>query len=424
MSLERTVTVVGSKPQCDVQLTSREVSGCHALVLNAGGRLYVRDLNSRTQVRHNGAAVREAYLRDGDRIAIGPYEFDVSFPADPAIAGGHRRRALRSRPRPLCLHVEGGSVPPVRLSGPVFLIGRRNGADLRIPNDRVSVAHAALVDVGGHWEVLDLNSRHGTVLNGLKVTQGQLEPGDVVSVGGVNLRISEESAAEGIRRPAVSLEPELPPTPAAMAPAPTAAAAINDQVGMVAASEAARGGGDIREQAPASGWNGTFSLIESDHFGPTAMATADAAPPADPEAVYHASGQMSALAEPLGPLPPAPVVAAPAARPRESAGDSYRTKSAPSAPATIQFKDWGPLAAAVANPQFLEAWGASRRQPAPGEAPLADDERSPSSPALRLGSSRRWLWIALALILFATATGCAVTFGYFGGWLHRWIARA
>jgi hypothetical protein len=116
---------------------------------------------------------------------------------------------------------------------------------------------------------------------------------------------------------------------------------------------------------------------------------------------------------------PAPVVPAPDA-PR--ATDDVRSpKPAASAEAEVKFKDWGPLAAAVANPQFLEAWGASRRQPAPGDGGMPGAAED-SPPSVRR-SSRKWLWVALALFLFV-ATGCAVGLAYFGGWLHRWNVHA
>ena len=56
-----------------VQLTMPEISKRHAIVEYGSDGLRIRDLNSRNGLFVNGAKVQEAKLKDGDRLALGPY---------------------------------------------------------------------------------------------------------------------------------------------------------------------------------------------------------------------------------------------------------------------------------------------------------------------------------------------------------------
>ena len=60
-----------------------------------------------------------------------------------------------------------------------------------VPLDRDTTAsrrHAQITDVGGGFRVQDLGSSNGTFLNGAKVTDAPLQPGDEVTVGGTRFR--------------------------------------------------------------------------------------------------------------------------------------------------------------------------------------------------------------------------------------------
>ena len=65
------------------------------------------------------------------------------------------------------------------------VIGRREDCDLRIPLGEVSRKHCRLVRDGDSLKVEDLGSSNGTFLNGQRVQEGQLSPGDSIQVGPV-----------------------------------------------------------------------------------------------------------------------------------------------------------------------------------------------------------------------------------------------
>src|SRR5687768_1534296 len=65
------------------------------------------------------------------------------------------------------------------------VIGRREDCDLRIPLGEVSRKHCRLVRDGDSLKIEDLGSSNGTYLNGGRVQEAQLSPGDSIQVGPV-----------------------------------------------------------------------------------------------------------------------------------------------------------------------------------------------------------------------------------------------
>src|SRR5438046_5852357 len=75
LPISLSVTLIGSRKNCRLQLISSTVSQNHALLVNADSGPFVRDLASRTGVFVNGERVKEHSLNDGDEITIGRFSF-------------------------------------------------------------------------------------------------------------------------------------------------------------------------------------------------------------------------------------------------------------------------------------------------------------------------------------------------------------
>jgi len=75
-----------------------------------------------------------------------------------------------------------GGGDPIPLLKPTLTVGRRESADivLRFPN--VSGHHCELSLDGGYWTIKDLRSSNGTKVNGTRVTEQKLRPGDKLSI--------------------------------------------------------------------------------------------------------------------------------------------------------------------------------------------------------------------------------------------------
>lgn len=89
--------------------------------------------------------------------------------------------------------VEGTAAARIEIAAGHTLIGRAEGAQLRLEADGVSRHHAKIVDHGdGLVNVLDLGSTNGTYLNGRRVDAAVLREGDELRVGQVVLRVGGE----------------------------------------------------------------------------------------------------------------------------------------------------------------------------------------------------------------------------------------
>ena len=63
-----------------------------------------------------------------------------------------------------------------------MLIGRRESCDIVLRFSNVSAHHCQLTVNGGYWHVRDLQSRNGVKVNGVRVTDKRIDPGDMLSV--------------------------------------------------------------------------------------------------------------------------------------------------------------------------------------------------------------------------------------------------
>lgn len=279
VALGRLVTLIGARSKCQVCVKAEDVSRRHALLLNAGGRLFVRDLNSRTGTYCNGERVREAYLKDGDVLRVGPAEWEVGGAGDGAASGIGGRR-----PFPAGVRVEGADLPLPQLSGPVFLIGRRHGSDLCVRDARVSAAHAAIVDDGeGGWTLVDLFSHDGTALGELAVDSVRLNPGDTVRVA--DTRFQFQLAVQQTRPTAPP-----PPLPApAPVPEPTAAETSDDRDLLTIS--------DVPDEPP------SFSDLPSEDYGLNGVAAGSGAALRE---LAAAAAEAQASHEQADPAPAAP----------------------------------------------------------------------------------------------------------------------
>ena len=95
-------------------------------------------------------------------------------------------------PEDAFLILEGIKVMPLVL--PVINIGRRLENQIAIDDPRVSRHHARLRAVDGRYELIDLESSGGTYINGMRIVQSILYPGDVISLAGFTMTYKQHDA--------------------------------------------------------------------------------------------------------------------------------------------------------------------------------------------------------------------------------------
>jgi adenylate cyclase len=75
-----------------------------------------------------------------------------------------------------------GGGDPIPLLKKTLLVGRRESCDIVLRFSNVSAHHCELKLTGGYWYVKDLQSRNGIKVNGQKVLEKRLDPGDQIAV--------------------------------------------------------------------------------------------------------------------------------------------------------------------------------------------------------------------------------------------------
>lgn len=68
-------------------------------------------------------------------------------------------------------------------------LGRSSACELRLADDSVSRYHAELCWREGTWYLVDLGSTNGTWVNGRRVGEAEVVPGDEIQLGAVRFRL-------------------------------------------------------------------------------------------------------------------------------------------------------------------------------------------------------------------------------------------
>ncbi|GAB2660879.1 FHA domain-containing protein [Arenimonas aestuarii] len=199
--LSHGVNRIGSAAEGAVILQAEGVVAhhCEIHVTTTGANLQVPAEGGPVSV--NGKPVSDIMaLRAGDMIGIGPVQARFAIVeaarSAPAAGGGSAANedgdngATRVRmavPKFVLRGVSGavfGKVYPV--TGPV-VIGRADEADISVAAEEISRRHALVKPTPDGLQVEDLGSSNGTYINGKRIQQGFLKPGDELRLDSVRL---------------------------------------------------------------------------------------------------------------------------------------------------------------------------------------------------------------------------------------------
>ncbi len=84
---------------------------------------------------------------------------------------------------PIAIFVQGSDQQTLSLNHTPYTVGRKVDRDLVIADPRVSREHASIVSENGEFFVVDLGSKHGTFVNGVKVERQKLQRNDRLEFG-------------------------------------------------------------------------------------------------------------------------------------------------------------------------------------------------------------------------------------------------
>jgi hypothetical protein len=120
----------------------------------------------------------------------------------------------------LTLIVETGALKDRRYTftpGQVVEVGRDESAVVAMPADlQMSRRHCSFTFEADAWKVIDRKSANGTLLNGARIVESNIEDGDAVTAGSTRFRVRLHALVDSEGQKAPSLapsEPEAPPSP-------------------------------------------------------------------------------------------------------------------------------------------------------------------------------------------------------------------
>jgi pSer/pThr/pTyr-binding forkhead associated (FHA) protein len=88
-----------------------------------------------------------------------------------------------------------GKGPQIAIHDGVTVMGRANKCDVCLDSQNVSKLHCVLLKQGGLLLLRDLGSKNGTRVNGRRVREAVLRPGDHLSIAGCQFRVLLDPAA-------------------------------------------------------------------------------------------------------------------------------------------------------------------------------------------------------------------------------------
>jgi len=100
-----------------------------------------------------------------------------------------------------------GQQQVIQLPSAVTVIGRRRNCDLQIPLNDVSKRHCQINCDDGALKIRDLGSKNGTLLNGLRITEAVVQPGDWIQVGSIGFVFQIDGKPEKMTAPTLK-QPE------------------------------------------------------------------------------------------------------------------------------------------------------------------------------------------------------------------------
>ena len=170
---------IGTDPKSHLVLDDSSVSEKHAYIQMEGSHLYLSDLNSYKGTSVNGQKVTERFqLRPGDLIKIGDVELEIT---DPKQRTGSSSTSVKAKADWTITALSGElKGKAIALHG-TMVLGRSEKCDVVINDEHMSRRHAEVNLRDGVLRIIDLNSSNGTRVNGVKITEQVLKPGDKIN---------------------------------------------------------------------------------------------------------------------------------------------------------------------------------------------------------------------------------------------------
>jgi pSer/pThr/pTyr-binding forkhead associated (FHA) protein len=108
--------------------------------------------------------------------------------------------------------------PSILVDKPILLLGRHPECDIQIDSRKISRRHCCIAQVNDYLVVRDLDSTNGIRINGVRVVEGRLMPGDELTIGNHRYQVTWDDS------------PVSPIPPASMRPRAQVAVEDDDEL--------------------------------------------------------------------------------------------------------------------------------------------------------------------------------------------------
>lgn len=239
---DRETIRVGRDEANDVVLSAPGASRFHAEIRREGDTYTIFDLGSTNGMLAGQEKVSELTLSHGSSVVLGQSRLTFALPTAPGAARTMQMsyeelvkeldlqgppseepaseapalpppsaaappppapapaddRERESAPSPSLLYLIvgfGSDERSLKLApGVEYVIGRATSADVPVDDDQASRHHAKVVSGDGRYRLVDLESANGTVLNGERISDAVLSPGDRILIGRTEIHVEDHIA--------------------------------------------------------------------------------------------------------------------------------------------------------------------------------------------------------------------------------------
>ncbi len=102
--------------------------------------------------------------------------------------------------------------PSILVDKPILLFGRHEECDVQLNSKKVSRRHCVVAQVNDQLVVRDLGSTNGVRINGERVAEGKLRPGDELQVGNFKYQVCADPLGRSKEHPNADAYKPVPPS--------------------------------------------------------------------------------------------------------------------------------------------------------------------------------------------------------------------
>jgi pSer/pThr/pTyr-binding forkhead associated (FHA) protein len=144
-------------------------------------------------------AIRRLFAATGSRTPRDMIDFPESTTREPQV----------TMPAHLLSLTDG---PSVQIDKPILLFGRHEECDVQLNSKKVSRRHCVVAQVNDSLIVRDLGSTNGVRINGQRVAEGKLKPGDELQIGNFKYQVCGDPLGRSKEQPVADEFKSVPPS--------------------------------------------------------------------------------------------------------------------------------------------------------------------------------------------------------------------